>query len=77
MTTTETEPRSLGSVPALNAQTLGLTFIADFFATMAFDVWGQVVSPGIGFANLSPHGLAKSRLAQRESHLENCAFAFA
>ncbi|WP_296429974.1 hypothetical protein [Roseovarius sp. BRH_c41] len=49
-------------LPALNFQTLGLMFIAGFFATNAFDLWGQVISPGLGFANLSPHGLAKSLL---------------
>jgi hypothetical protein len=38
-------------------------FVAGFFATVAFDLWGQVVSPALGFANLSPHGLAKSLLA--------------
>ena len=48
------------TVPALNAQTLGLMFISGFFATIAFDTWGQLVSPGLGWANLSPHGLAKS-----------------
>ena len=40
----------------------GLMFVAGFFATNAFDLWGQVISPGLGFANLSPHGLAKSLL---------------
>ena len=51
-----------GSWPKMNAYTLGLMFVAGFFATNAFDLWGQVVSPGLGFANLSPHGLAKSLL---------------
>ncbi|MEM7490599.1 MAG: hypothetical protein AAF390_15885, partial [Pseudomonadota bacterium] len=46
--------------PSLSVQTLGLMFISGFFATIAFDLWGQVISPGLGFANLSPHGLAKS-----------------
>ena len=48
------------ALPAQNVRTLGLMFIAGFFATIAFDLWGQVISPGLGFANLSPHGLAKS-----------------
>ncbi|MEM7491268.1 MAG: hypothetical protein AAF390_19315, partial [Pseudomonadota bacterium] len=48
--------------PSLSVQTLGLMFISGFFATIAFDLWGQVISPGLGFANLSPHGLAKSLL---------------
>jgi len=55
-------PSRLGAIPALNARTLGLMFISGFFATLAFDLWGQVISPGLGFANLSPHGLAKSLL---------------
>ncbi|WP_037311120.1 hypothetical protein [Ruegeria halocynthiae] len=42
---------------------VGFLFIAGFFATMAFDFWGQVISPSIGWANLSPEGLAQSLLA--------------
>jgi hypothetical protein len=37
-------------------------FISGFFATNAFDLWGQMISPALGFATLSPHGLAKSLL---------------
>ena len=44
------------------AETVGAFFVAGALATMAFDLWGQVISPGLGFANLSPHGLAKSLL---------------
>jgi hypothetical protein len=47
----------------MTVQTLGLMFIAGFFATNAFDLWGQMISPAMGFANLSPHGLAKSLLS--------------
>lgn len=53
---------SRSALPALNTQTLGLMFISGFFATNAFDLWGQLISPGLGFANLSPHGLARSLL---------------
>ena len=59
--TNATKPTA-GSLPKMNAYTLGLMFVAGFFATNAFDLWGQVISPGLGFANLSPHGLAKSLL---------------
>ena len=52
------------ALPALDARTLGRMFVAGFFATIAFDLWGQIVSPALGFANLSPHGLAKSLLAR-------------
>lgn len=52
------------ALPAFNARTLGLMFISGFFATIAFDLWGQIISPALGFANLSPHGLAKSLLGR-------------
>jgi hypothetical protein len=52
------------SLPAISVATLGLMFVAGFFATIAFDLWGQLISPGLGFASLSPHGLAKSLLAK-------------
>jgi hypothetical protein len=48
--------------PAMNIATIGLMFTAGALATVAFDFWGQIVSPGIGWASLSPHGLAKSLL---------------
>jgi hypothetical protein len=62
MSATTTASRNLGILPSINAQTLGLLFVAGFFASNAFDLWGQVISPALGFANLSPHGLAKSLL---------------
>ncbi|MCC2095998.1 MAG: hypothetical protein KDJ29_03860 [Hyphomicrobiales bacterium] len=52
------------SFPAISVPTLGLLFVAGFFATVAFDLWGQLISPALGFASLSPHGLAKSLLAR-------------
>lgn len=51
-------------IPKLSISTIGLMFIAGFMATNAFDLWGQVISPSLGFANLSPHGLAKSFLGK-------------
>jgi len=62
MSATTAASRNLGILPSINAQTLGLLFVAGFFASNAFDLWGQVISPALGFANLSPHGLAKSLL---------------
>ena len=62
MSTATATSRDLGTRPALNAQTLGVLFVAGFFASNAFDLWGQIISPALGFANLSPHGLAKSLL---------------
>tara|TARA_B100001167_G_scaffold102121_1_gene62414 strand:+ start:1189 stop:1734 length:546 start_codon:yes stop_codon:yes gene_type:complete len=50
--------------PPLNARTLGMMMIAGVVATMAFDLWGQLISPGLGLAALSPHGLAKSLLGR-------------
>ena len=64
MTPAYPDTRPTGTIPAINAHTLGVMLVAGFFATLAFDFWGQVVSPGLGFANLSPHGLAKSLLAK-------------
>jgi hypothetical protein len=63
MTTSSLSPRTLGTIPPLTFQTLGMLFVAGFFASIAFDLWGQVISPALGFANLSPHGLARSLLA--------------
>ncbi len=51
-------------IPKLSIATVGLMFIAGFMATNAFDLWGQVISPSLGFATLSPHGLAKSFLGK-------------
>lgn len=48
--------------PKFNVQLLGMMFISGFFASNAFDLWGQLISPALGFANLSPHGLARSLL---------------
>ncbi|MEO9528095.1 hypothetical protein [Roseibium sp.] len=62
MNTTPSAVPSAHSVPALNFNTLGLMFVSGFFATIAFDLWGQVLSPALGFATLSPHGLARSLL---------------
>jgi len=62
MNTTVSETRAAYSAPAINFNTLGLMFISGFFATIAFDFWGQILSPALGFANLSPHGLARSLL---------------
>lgn len=73
MTTIASNNRTAASLPALSFNTLGLMFISGFFATLAFDFWGQIVSPGLGFANLSPHGLAQSLLGSLG--LPNNAFA--
>jgi hypothetical protein len=62
MTATVATRRPLGAFPPLTFQTLGMLFVAGFFASIAFDLWGQVISPALGFANLSPHGLARSLL---------------
>jgi hypothetical protein len=55
-------PSNEYSSPAMSTRVFGMMFIAGFVATCAFDLWGQAISPGLGFANLSPHGLAKSLL---------------
>ncbi len=65
--------RPIGALPSINVHTVGLMFIAGFVATIAFDLWGQLISPGLGFAALSPHGLARSLLGTLG--LPNGAFA--
>lgn len=65
MHTSTPDPISLdrhaaGSRPAV--QTIGAMAVAGALATMAFDLWGQAISPSLGLAALSPHGLAKSLL---------------
>ncbi|MEX0350777.1 MAG: hypothetical protein AB3N15_15250 [Paracoccaceae bacterium] len=62
MSTTAIHRPAVGTLPSLSIATLGAMFIAGFFATIAFDLWGQMISPSLGFANLSPHGLARSLL---------------
>lgn len=62
MNPTNATKRALGALPSPGVRTLGLMFISGFVATIAFDLWGQLISPAMGFANLSPHGLARSLL---------------
>ncbi|WP_109464866.1 hypothetical protein [Albibacillus kandeliae] len=57
-------PSSSAALPPPNARTLGLMFISGVVATIAFDLWGQLISPALGFASLSPHGLARSLLGR-------------
>lgn len=49
--------------PPLTIEILGVMFISGVLATIAFDLWGQLISPSLGFATLSPHGLARSLLS--------------
>jgi len=62
MTASDSMQSSARIFPKFNVQLLGMMFISGFFASNAFDLWGQLISPGLGFANLSPHGLARSLL---------------
>jgi len=48
--------------PPLNASTLGMMFVAGAIATIAFDLWGHVLSPLMGWAKLAPQGLARALL---------------
>jgi hypothetical protein len=59
--TDQPDPKS-GAIPPLSFVTLGMMFVAGAVGTMGFDLWGQLISPGFGFAALSPHGLARSLL---------------
>ncbi|WP_316013772.1 hypothetical protein [Roseobacter sp. HKCCA0434] len=44
------------------ARLLAPMLIAGAFATVMFDLWGQAISPMLGYARLSPDGLARSLL---------------
>lgn len=48
--------------PPLNAATLGMMFVSGAVATIAFDLWGHLISPLLGWAKLSPVGLARGLL---------------
>ena len=63
MTHADNAPAPSG-VPPLTMATIGLMFVAGAVATTGFDFWGQIVSPSLGWANLSPHGLARSLLGR-------------
>jgi len=44
--------------PALSARTLTTIIVAGCIATVAFDLFGQAISPMLGFASLAPIPLA-------------------
>ncbi len=50
------------SLPKINAATAATAVTAGAFATIAFDAYGQGLSPLLGFAKLAPVGLAQSTL---------------
>ncbi|MEM6902979.1 MAG: hypothetical protein AAF556_07055 [Pseudomonadota bacterium] len=49
-------------LPAINAATISALLIAGAAATLAFDLFGQALSPLAGFAKLAPVGLAKGSI---------------
>ncbi|MDB6177329.1 hypothetical protein PAF17_07370 [Paracoccus sp. Z330] len=51
-----------GATRRLNAETLKAIVISGAVGTVSFDLWGQAISPMLGFANLAPVGLARSLL---------------
>lgn len=53
---------SESDMPPLNATTLKAILISGAVATVGFDLWGQAISPMLGFPNLAPIGLARSLL---------------
>ena len=54
-------PRST-ALPRLNADTLMIMMLAGAFATVAFDLFGQAISPALGFGTLAPVPLARGTL---------------
>ena len=60
MTTLTTDtPHAL---PVLSTETLVLILLSGAAGTLAFDIFGQALSPMLGFASLAPTGLARSLL---------------
>lgn len=57
----DTSPATF-DLPAVNARTAATVLTAGAFATLAFDAFGQGLSPLLGFASLAPVPLAKSVL---------------
>jgi len=49
-------------MPQLNLATLKAILISGAVGTVSFDIWGQAISPMLGFASLAPVGLAQSLL---------------
>lgn len=60
MTDQSTLPRL--TAPALDRRSLATFLTAGAFATLAFDIFGQGISPLLGFASLAPVPLARSVL---------------
>ena len=50
--------------PGINGGMLAVMLISGSVATVAFDIWGQAISPALGLGNLSPDGLARSLLGR-------------
>ncbi len=51
-----------GLLPEITLGTVGWMILAGALATVAFDFFGQALSPVLGFAALSPVGLANSTI---------------
>ncbi|MEM9222994.1 MAG: hypothetical protein AAGB11_11395 [Pseudomonadota bacterium] len=60
--------------PDLSARTLGLMLVAGVVATIAFDGFGQWLSPALGFARLAPVPLATQTVQVLFGPLENASF---
>lgn len=58
MSTDTMQGSSLTAYPAFNLHTLTTVIVAGCIATIAFDLYGQAISPMLGFASLAPVPLA-------------------
>lgn len=56
------QPGSTSLLPELNLGTLKAILVSGAVGTVSFDIWGQAISPMLGFASLAPIGLARSLL---------------
>ncbi|MEM7545834.1 MAG: hypothetical protein AAF367_09890 [Pseudomonadota bacterium] len=60
---TEADMSASRILPEINVSTLMTLMFAGALATVAFDLFGQALSPALGFAKLAPVGLAKGTLS--------------
>ncbi|MEL6409068.1 MAG: hypothetical protein AAGK67_02705 [Pseudomonadota bacterium] len=62
MSSIDANSQSRSFLPAISVSTLMLILFSGALGTMAFDIFGKVISPLAGFGGLSPVGLARGFL---------------
>ncbi|MEM8773991.1 MAG: hypothetical protein AAGF53_03095 [Pseudomonadota bacterium] len=62
MSVTDVDTQTRAGIPAISTNTIVLILFSGALGTMAFDIFGKVISPLLGYGSLSPVGLARSFL---------------